>query len=91
MKTFAELTRDRFWASYVMRWRQLLLENPEAQKKGFVGEAFVEETIAVFVDALMEENKLTPIKRFAFSLTQPWLVTFNGSDWHEFHKFETRH
>lgn len=84
MKNFASLLLTDRWGQFCIRWKTALMENPMSKSKGFTDEAFIEESIAVFIDAVEEERKTQSIPRVAWSITQPWLVTFNGTVWHEF-------
>jgi len=83
MKTFAELCLDRFWSSYVLKWKEALQISPQAKAKGFISEVEIEHAIAAFVYAVAEEHKLTGLKRFGFGLLDPTQVTFDGKKWYD--------
>lgn len=82
MKDFAALMLDKFWSDFVIRWKKGLMEHPLARQHGFADEEYIEETIAGFIEAVEEERKHTNIKRVAWDIMNPWLVTFNGTEWH---------
>lgn len=82
MKTFPELLLTGFWAEYVAKWKDNMIQSPVARAKGFVGETLIEDNIAAFVYAMEEEHKESGLKRFAFGLLDPTQVTFDGKKWY---------